>query len=1225
MLVCPVCHTEYDDLERRRCATDSTPLEEKKAPATPPPSPDAKILAGKYRVLRQLGAGGMAIVYLVDRIKIGDYAAVKVMNRTVAGDPESLARFEMEARLAASASHPNVVQIYDFGVTDENLPFLVMEYLEGPTLSEELERYGTLSLERAIEVFQPVCAAVNAAHASGLIHRDLKPSNVLLQQLKGGGECVKVVDFGIAKTVQPEANAELTNKGAVVGTLGYMSLEQVRGEELDHRSDVYSLGVIFYELLTGQLPFGGNSPAQILVAMAKEQPRSLKSIRPDVPTRIELAVFKALSKNRNDRQASAAEFAQELIDATVRAKPIFVPKQADDTSLPTPVTMITGETAAATKWRGVAGTLNLDICLGRERELEILKESFAQNAQGQGQPISILADSGAGRSQLLLEFQRWVERAGGVVLPGRFYDYGGSQLAPYQVFLDMLRACLLGQKLPPITQKLSAVTLKQQQESTDTSQLAEMIQFRTGVTIPGEAFSAEALSGAGGTNDKWRVFESLTEIFKRIAKSSPVVFLLDDLHFADSLSLELLAYIIRNTAGARIQVVMTALTEAAQTAGKPLRTWFVKQLGHGNYREISLAGLPRSEGELLLKAIFGEIEIREEALDYIWNETQGFPLYLIELLEHLMMTGKIERVGEEWRATWFGQLEVPPSVNNLVNAKLRRFGSEALEVFKHAAVIGDEFQFEALAEVMDIDEDALDEVLREGVTGWIFKEQKSAAGDIYRFQHAMLRRALYNSMAKANRRRVHVSVAEALEGLHGAKKERVVGQIAYHFYWGGEWNRAFEPAVKAGEVARKREAFNEAVTYFHFGKEALEQLKSEGVTSNTQLAGKMYTGLAETLILVSRFDEAEIEIAHIFELAGQQQDARIRAWGEFLASRLNHSRGNMKRAVELARMGLESLESLPDPNVDPELHRRLLQQLGFTLWMTGQLDTACESLEKAVALTEASADNRPGGWALSYLGLIHCFRGNGTLGLELGEKGLRLLRASGDRVSELLAWERVGIICSMLGDQDRAIYFFDNGLELAKTIGHKLQQTRMLVNLGEAHRLKNNLAEAEQYYRRALQMAEQLEQPDVEALCMQNLGLVAIAREQFAEAVELLEKSLPLFRAQHREISEAEVLWALGRAREGTGDAVTALECYEQAAIICRKLSYLDFEWRALLGQGNLYFATARNIDAKRVLDEAVAVIEKLREQLPEGSNLKSFQEEKQPVFDLLTKLSEAS
>jgi serine/threonine protein kinase/tetratricopeptide (TPR) repeat protein len=1215
MLVCPVCQTKYDEPERRRCAKDFAPLEEKASQS--PSSTSEEIIAGRYKVIRKLGAGGMAVVHLVERLNIGDLAALKLMNQSIASDPDSLSQFEMEARLAASASHPNVVQIYDFGITQDKLPYLVMEYLEGPNLSEELRKQGTLSLERALEIFQPICAAVTASHASGLIHRDLKPSNVILQQLKWGGEFVKVVDFGIAKAISKAEDS--SNKGVVVGTLGYMSLEQVKGENLDHRSDIYSLAVIFYELLTGNLPFQANSTPQLLVAMAKEQPKSLKSLRPDIPSRIELILFKSLSKNPLDRHQSANELAQELMDAAARAKPIFVHKASGELvseTFETPETTKTGAIAAL-RWQGEVGTLNLDYCLGREKELELLKENFQQVAQGRNLPIVITSDPGAGRSQLLLEYQKWAEREGAVVLPARFYDYGGSQLAPYQVFLDMLRACLLGHKLPPITQKINISDTQKFVDTTVTTQLTELIQGRTGVILPEEAFSAEALSG--GQTDKWRVFEAVTEIYKRIAKSSPLVFLFDDLHFADSLSLEMLAYIIRNIGGVRLQVIATALVEETQTAGKPLRTWLSKQVGNSNYKELFLTGLPRSEAETLLAVIFGEIEISDTAIDYLWSETQGYPLFLIELLEHLMVSGKIEKIGDKWKANWFGQIDTPPSVNNLVTNKLRRFDKKALEVFKYASVIGDEFQFDVLAEIIDIDEDELDDILREGVVGWILKEQKSAVGDFFRFHHSMLRRALYNSMAKANQRKAHSKIARTIESLQGSKKDRVVGQIAYHYYWGGEWQKAFAPSVKAGEIARKREAFNEAVTYFHFGSEAMEQLQTTDTKLDMQLVGKMHIGLSESLIILNRFDDAEKELTKIFDLANKEQDISLRAWGEFFASRYHQAKGAMKRAVELAQLGLESITE--GSISDNELHRRLLQQLGYTLWMSGQMDAAQEPLEKAVAIAENSTDNRPAGWALSYLGLIHCFRGNGTLAMELGEKGLKLLRASGDRVSEMFAWERVGIIFSMLGDQDRALYFFENGLELARAIGHQHQQALMYIDLGEANRLKNNLVQAEQHYKKALSIANQIERSDVEAISTQNLGLVAIAREQFADAVEMLEKSLVLFQNQHRRISQAEVYWALGKARESLGEEELALENYQNGATLCSKLSYSDYEWRALLGQGSILAKQKKYTEAKAVINEAISVIEKMKSQLPTGANLKTFLEEKQPVYDLLVEL----
>lgn len=1176
---------EYEDGSRRRCVNDFTPLEEVVVQKAEDPS----LLAGRYRIVREIGAGGMAVVFLAERVHIGDLAAIKVMNQSVAGRPEALAQFEMEARLAAAASHPNVVQIYDYGVNPDGLPYLVMEYIEGPTLADELKSCGTLSLERALEIFQPVCSAVTAAHAEGLIHRDLKPSNIILQRLKGGTEVVKVLDFGIATSSAAQSDT------AVVGTLGYMPLEQVRGEQIDHRADIYSLAVVFYEMLTAQLPYQATNSAQLLVAMARENPRSLKSLRPDLPTRVELALFKALARNRDERPYSALELYSELAEATARSRPILVPRSRENVVETMPqVPAITNAHAAVTRWVGEAGTLNLESCIGRERELEVLDQEH--------ELVLLLSEPGAGRTRLLLEYQMRASQEA-VVLPARFYDYGGSQLAPYQVFLDTLRACLLGERLPPITEVLDVESLKQQK----TSQIADIIHARTGVILPELAFSTEALAGS---TDKWKVFEALVEIYRRIARNSRLVFIFDDLHFADSLSLELIAYIARNRADARIQIVASALLEEAKTPGRPLREWLFKQVGHSGVRELHLQGIAREHAEEFLTAVFGKIEIGDSEVDYLWRETLGIPLYLVELLEHLLLAGRIERQGEGWKAQWLGELQLPPSVSNLINAKLRRYDPETLEVFRYASVIGDAFDFDTLAEVVDTDEDTLEDALAEGVKGWLLKQD----GDEYRFQHGFVRRSLYNSMSMASRRKVHRQVAEVIERREGRRRDRVVGQIAYHYYHACEWQRTLEPAFRAAELARKREAFDEAARYYRYAVEAHEQLpRLDGL-----IVEQMHTGFAEALVHLGKFEEGERVVGRIFEIAGAKLDAHLRAWGELLASRLNHFHGNFKRAVELARLGLESVaEAEAGGHKDMELHRRILQQLGYTLWETGEIDEAVTYMERAVELASSGSDPRVAGWALSWLGLMHAFQGNGTLGLDQGERALEMLRSAGDRVSEMLAWERLGIICGTLGEMDRAIYYFENGLELARTIGYRVQQSRLLANLGEVYRLTGDLNRAEDYYRQALSITRQMEQQDIESNCLQNLGHVAVARGDYREAIELLDEALEMLRRQNRRTYEPEVYCSLGAAYEGLADPERAIECYSRALDLSRELALAEFEWKALYGIA-LVMEKTGNIDAAlKSVNEALEVIERMRSQLPAGSNLKSFEDEKEPVYEL--------
>ncbi|MCS6885526.1 MAG: protein kinase [Acidobacteriota bacterium] len=1183
MLFCPACKTKYDEPNRRRCVNDFTPLEEFAEQDEP------SLLAGRYRIIRKIGAGGMAVVFLAERVHIGDLAAVKVMNRSVAGRPEALAQFEAEARLAAAASHPNVVQIYDFGVKPDGLPYLVMEYIEGPTLAEELKQYGTFSIERALEVFQPICSAVAAAHAGGLIHRDLKPSNVILQRLKGGAEVVKVLDFGIA------TEQALSTETAAVGTLGYMSLEQVRGEKLDQRSDIYSLAVIFYEMLTAQLPYPATTATQLLVSMARQNPVPLKSLRPDLPSRLEAVLNRALSRERKERPSSALQLYNELAEA-VCSRTIQIPKSKEKAdTLAQPIAVTTAAHPAVTVWLGEAGTLNLECCIGREREIQMLCSELDSPSM---LPVLILSEPGVGKTRLLTEYQSVTEAAGVTVLNARFYDYGGSQLAPYQVFLDMLRACLLGER-PSSAAEAS-------ESSQKLTELAQAIQTHTGIVLPELAFNA---AGLAGSTDKWKLFEALMSIYRRLARGTKLVFIFDDLHFADSLSLELIAYIVRNRADAQIQIVASALLEEAKSPSSHLSEWLCKQIGRSGYREMLLQGIPRERASEFMAAVFGQIEIADRELDYLWQETQGVPLYLVELIEHLILSSRIIKDENVWRVKWLGELQVPPSVSNLINAKLRNYDPDVQEVLRHAAVIGDTFDFDTLAATLDMQEELIEEALEEGLRGWLLKR---AGADEFSFRNSLIRRALYNSMAIAERRKVHSSVAEAIARSAGKRIERIAGQVAYHYFYGGQWVKAIKPAFSAAEVAHKREAFDEAARYYRYAIEAAEQLPEHQQTDS--ILERSYVGLAESLVHLGKLDEGERVIAKLYELAGKRRDACLRAWGELLASRLNHFRGNLKRAVELARLGLESITEAGKKDV--ELYRRILQQLGYTLCETGEIAEATEYMQRAVEVATEGPEPRLAGWALSWLGLMNAFQGNSTLGLQQGERSLEMLRSLGDRVSELLALERLGIICGTLGEMDRAAYYFESGLKLATTIGYRVQQSRLLANLGEVYRLTGELRRAEQHYEQALQLARQLEQEDIESNCLQNLGHVAVARKDYHAGIELLDKALEMLRQQNRRMYEPEVYCSLGTAYAGLGDTERALKYYKLALQLSREMSLADVEWKSLYGIALLMENTDKT-SAANTIAEALKVIDRMRTSLPTGTNLKSFEQEKQPVYEL--------
>jgi eukaryotic-like serine/threonine-protein kinase len=261
---------------------------------------------GRYRILRRLGSGGMANVYLAEDEELGRRVAIKILNDRHASDDSFVERFRREAKNAAGLSHPNIVSIYDRGEA-EGTYYIAMEYLEGRSLKDRIVAEGPLPISAAIEAARQILRALGFAHRGGIVHRDVKPHNVLLAQ-DGAERRYKVTDFGISRS----SASQMTEAGSIVGTAQYLSPEQARGAAVDQRSDIYSVGIVLYELLTGKLPFTGETPLEIAMKHLSEVPKAPSSLRPEIPSDLDMVVLRALAKDPADRFESAEEMDTEL-------------------------------------------------------------------------------------------------------------------------------------------------------------------------------------------------------------------------------------------------------------------------------------------------------------------------------------------------------------------------------------------------------------------------------------------------------------------------------------------------------------------------------------------------------------------------------------------------------------------------------------------------------------------------------------------------------------------------------------------------------------------------------------------------------------------------------------------------------------------------------------------------------------------------------------------------
>lgn len=281
------------------------------------------VLADKYEILEVLGKGGMSVVYRARHVVMDKTLAVKVLHMDLARDEVSLRRFNQEAQASSQLSHPGIVGVYDCGKSESGMPYLVMDLVEGPNLSDVIRQEGPLKLERFLPLMQQVVAALTQAHKSGIVHRDLKPSNIMIAS-SGDHEQAKIVDFGIAKIVSQEGQnqQQLTQTGEVFGSPLYMSPEQCSGGQVDHRCDIYSLGCVMYEALSGQLPLRGNSVVETIHKHINESPPPLVAdqLDPESKRKLELMLLRCLAKLPEDRYQSMSEIESELRALSLKTK-----------------------------------------------------------------------------------------------------------------------------------------------------------------------------------------------------------------------------------------------------------------------------------------------------------------------------------------------------------------------------------------------------------------------------------------------------------------------------------------------------------------------------------------------------------------------------------------------------------------------------------------------------------------------------------------------------------------------------------------------------------------------------------------------------------------------------------------------------------------------------------------------------------------------------------------
>src|SRR3989454_7026576 len=634
-----------------------------------------------YRIVGKIGEGGMGHVYQAEDTKLGRLVALKFLPPETIRDEKAKRRLTQEARAASALSHPNIVTIYSID-EQEGLDFIVMEYVPGETLKEALMR-GAISFSQVLEIGEQVANALAAAHSLKIIHRDIKPANMLLT---AGGQA-KVLDFGLAKVIRPlpeeidkeaPTMADLTGAGTILGTISYMSPEQTRGEVLDARSDIFSLGCVLYEAATGKLPFSGPSMLSVMHEIAAVEHPAPSTVNPDLPRDFDQIIGQALAKDRELRYSSATDFKEALRNLRGASQQIF----SGFASAP--------ETAGSDSTSFV----------GREPELKKLNDFLRQTFEGSGKIVFITGEPGIGKTSLTDEFVRNSRRA----YPGLLFSRGRcvEQYGTGEAYLPFLEAA---------GGLLSGVARNQVANVFRTHAPTWCLQLPAAFVSTG-AFEKLQQETIGATKE--RMLREMGDALGALAAQAPVVLLLEDLHWADPSSVDLLRHLCQRIPSQRVLIVGTFRPEDLERTNHPLKNYKAEMQAHKLCEEIALGSLSQEHIARYLKAHFAPNDFPLGLSALIQQKTEGHPLFATSLLQFLAERGDIARANEHWslaRPLSELDLEAPESVRGMIHKKIYSLAEQERRALAHASVEGEEIRSTVAAKLLDVDELELEEQL----------------------------------------------------------------------------------------------------------------------------------------------------------------------------------------------------------------------------------------------------------------------------------------------------------------------------------------------------------------------------------------------------------------------------------------------------------------------------------------------------------------------------------
>lgn len=1178
-----------------------------------PPSRDALELIGaqigQYEVLSFLGRGGTAQVYRVLDMETGLHRALKI---TAAGPSEAeLHRFKREFRVMSRLAHPHVIAVYRHGIHDGR-PYFVMELIEGRDLRAYLRAHSDQAgyFERVAEVFSQVLRALAYIHDRHIIHRDLKPGNILVTHLG----LAKVMDFGIAFEVDVTAGPQQRTQ-TLMGTLAYVSPEQATGRRVDARSDLYSLGVILYEILTGSKPFTGNTISEVVYKHLHEAPRHPLQLRADLPPAlVELAVG-MLAKRPHERPQSAQEVLLALD------------------------TFLAGDQAAELDASALevvreSPPLGEPRFVGRDYVLTELRTRVTRLRNGRAGLAMISGEAGMGKSRMLDEFCRDEAVTSLNVFSSRCIAQATS---PYQGFRDIIaRMVSRIVDLPGGVDTLLSAAQK--------AALARAFPLLNDMLGPVEVEESSSRSG----NANWlNLFSAVRAVVEKLSELAPVILVFDDLDRADEASLSLLQSLVRTLiAGAQQKPVYvlgtcrpeslirhipgsnpsssintlsgTTLSGVSTQLGR-LQSIF-EMLGFSETPVLLyLDPLTPKEVETMACSMLGYADDPGGLAEYLTTQSDGNPYFVEAILRALVEQGLLLRrehsvTGCEW-TMHLDKVEqevssLPLSAGVLsaglqgaLRKRLSLLAPRDLMLLQVAAIVGEPFRYELLRDVSGLDEDALLDFLDRMLKAHLLVERPGEGEATYDFSHGKARELVMNDLPRQEQVLLHQQLGQVLAR---RSEESLAAATAHHLFEGRQYDEALPFLIRAGERAVRQQLFRLALRPLNQAEEILLRYRVplEG-RDDSPLKLRLNHALGVALLALGRTDEAFEHLTMALGIvlgsgpsatlveppahASAELDHRVEAEVRTALGHVHRERGEYRQAREHYEAAIEALR------LGGLSHRMgdTILGLGEILNRQGMLQRASEVYSEARTLA-VELQHRPG-VAAATLGQaeVALLQGYPQEALKRAKESLNTFRWLEDRPMVVQALEIAGAGRRLNAEYEAAMESLEEAILMAREYDLRSKLTGLLTTLGQVYLDINAPTQAEGALSEAMTLCSRHGYIFHRAHTWLTWGCLKEQQGELAAALESYRQGLKLTQGIAAQLLTGRLLVQVARLQLHLGESNGARRLIEKAVTDLRAIGALVEAAEAQLVHAQIRQFEGDLVTAHAAVNEAIALAEK--------------------------------